>query len=162
MPIRSATVERLAFRHYSFRSAWELPWAQAEVYAVLQDTGRYSEWWSCFTRSDVTADGAGEFALRSKLPFTLKFTLTREQESPRDGVLAAAVDGDIRGQISWNVKPVGDDSALVDFRQDVALEKKIIGLVHPLLRPILRWNHAAAMNEGERGLNRRLAALYPR
>jgi hypothetical protein len=103
-------------------------------------------------------DGRGGSArIRSVLPYDLRITvreLPGRSVAPGPegtGVLRAAVDGDIRGELGWRLSPWGAGT-LAEFEQRVEVVSRPLRLMSPLGRPLLRLNHRLMMRAGERGL----------
>ena len=153
----SSKVRRLAAHHYEFSSRWVVPSAPDETYVVLSRPDLYAQWWPEIRKAEQTGDGVGLMELRSALPFTLRFSLTRDVEDPVARRLKADVDGDIRGYVQWTVT-AGDDGSVVDFQQVVTLQHAVARRLDFALRPLMQWNHDRAMRGGSRGLARYMRA----
>ncbi len=151
----SSRVSRLAAHRYEFSSTWTVPAEPDETYAVLSRPDLYGEWWPEIRKAHQTGDGVGLMELRSALPLTLKFSLTRDVEDPVGRRLKADVDGDIRGYVQFTVTP-GEFGSVVEFKQVVTLQHPIARTVDFALRPLMQWNHDRAMRGGSRGLGERL------
>lgn len=144
-------VERLAAHEYEFSSIWQLPTTVETAFAVLRDLWSYPVWWPQFTRAERTAEDEGVFALRSRLPLTLNFTLRRDIEDEQHGTLRAQASGDISGIVEWRLQPA-DTLTVASFTERVTLEHPLARRLDVVLRPLLTWNHRSAMRSGERGL----------
>lgn len=144
-------VERIAAHEYAFTSTWQLPFTAEKVFAVLRDLWSYPEWWPEFKGAQQTAEDEGVFALRSRLPLTLNFTLRRDVEDSQRGILRALATGDIEGVVEWRLQAAGTDT-VVGFTERVELQHPLARRTDFMLRPLLTWNHRSAMNSGERGL----------
>ena len=153
----SSGVSRLAPHRYEFSSRWVVPSAPDETYAVLSRPDLYPQWWPEIRKADQAGDGIGLMELRSALPFTLRFSLTRVVEDPVARRLRADVDGDIRGYVQGTVT-AGEDGSVVEFQQVVTLHHAVARRLDVALRPLLQWNHERAMRGGSRGLARYMRA----
>lgn len=153
----SSKVSRLAAHRYEFSSRWLVASTPDETYAVLSRPDLYAEWWPEIRKAHRTGDGVGLMELRSALPLTLRFSLTRDVEDPVERRLKADVDGDIRGFVQWTVAS-GDDGSVIDFKQVVTLLHPIARRLDFALRPLMEWNHNRAMRGGSRGLGKHLAS----
>lgn len=158
MPSIASHVERIAAHRYSFTSTWDLPVERSVAFAVLADLWTYPAWWPEFKRADRLSDDHGVFALRSALPLTLNFTLTRDVEDEAAGLLRANADGDITGTVEWKLVDDGPVSCMALFTQEVTLNHPIARRTDFALRPILSWNHSVAMSSGHGGILASLAA----
>jgi hypothetical protein len=153
----SSRVERVAAHRYTFLSDWVLPVEPVAAFSVLRDLWSYPAWWPEFKRADRIDDENGLFALRSALPLTLSFTLHREIEDEARGLLAATASGDIEGSVEWLLEPVDSGATIAHFTEEVILKHPLARHTDFALRPLLKWNHAAAMRSGHDGLISRLA-----
>lgn len=148
---RSSRVDRIAEHQYLFRSVWLLPADVQSVFVALRDLWSYPLWWPEFRRAEQTGDDEGIFALRSRLPLTLTFTLRRDVEDQANGVLRALAAGDIAGSVEWRLAPAHPYTTAT-FTEHVTLQHRWARHMDLMLRPILTWNHRSAMRSGERGL----------
>lgn len=145
-------VERLARHHYLFTSTWIVPLERSVAIELLADLSAYPRWWPEFLHARKVGDARLDMALRSRLPFTLTFNLTRQVEDRDEGRLLATAEGDIKGTVQWTVPRQGGTTTKAYFRQEVELQHRLVRPVDVLLRPLLEWNHAAAMESGQRGI----------
>lgn len=152
-------VERVARHQYLFTSTWIIPSERSATIEVLADLAGYACWWPEFRYAHKVDDDHVDMALRSRLPFTLTFSLTRQVENKVEGQLMAAADGDIEGTVQWTVPRQSGTSTTAHFRQEVELRHRLARPVDVLLRPLLEWNHSAAMMSGQRGISEYVHAL---
>ncbi|MET8555134.1 SRPBCC family protein [Streptomyces sp. NPDC004959] len=144
--------------HYRFRSRWLLPAEPRRVYAVLARPEEYPRWWPQVRSARTADDGrSGSARIRSVLPYDLRVTI-RELPGPSEapgpdgvGVLRAAVDGDIRGEVGWRLSPWGAGT-LAEFEQRVEVVTPLLRLLSLPGRPLLRLNHLLMMRAGQRAL----------
>lgn len=154
------SVARL-WREYAFVDEWDAAAPPAAVFAVLADARTYPEWWRP-VYLDVTADGppaAGAVAhqhFKGRLPYHLR---TRSVivgfEPPRR--IEAEVDGDLRGRGVWTLTPT-DAGTHVRFEWTVHADRRLLRVLTPFLRPVLRWNHNWAIARAITGLEPYAAA----
>jgi len=149
--------------YYDFLSHWTFDGASIEEVAdVLEDTASLPRWWpELFRRVTILKPGGvhglGEVAqceCRARLPYTLRFTYTStEVRYPHGSTIEST--GDLMGRGVWTLRerPGGTD---VDYSWRVDLEKPLLRLLTPVLRPLLAWNHEWSMRKGEEGLRREL------
>lgn len=141
---------------YRFRTRWWLPADPSAVFAMLADLVDYPRWWPD-VRSVRWLDGdTAEVRARSSLPFTLVMLLHRIEEDERRGVLAVGLRGDLRGSLRVEVTRDGLGTG-VEVVQEVEARSRLLRVLSPWARPLLRLNHAAMMRRGRVGLTTRLA-----
>jgi hypothetical protein len=153
----SSRVERIAAHRYTFLSDWALPVPPKSAFSVLKDLWSYPMWWPEFKRADRIDDETGLFALRSALPITLTFGLRRDVEDEARGLLSATASGDIEGSVEWLLEVTDNGTTIAHFTERVTLRHRFARRADFALRPLLNWNHAAAMRSGHDGLISRLA-----
>jgi hypothetical protein len=71
--------------------------------------------------------------------------------SDRPRQLEARVTGDLSGLGTWTLRPL-DGGVHVRFDWRVQADRPFLRLLTPLLRPVLRWNHAWAIARAKEGL----------
>jgi mannose-6-phosphate isomerase-like protein (cupin superfamily)/uncharacterized protein YndB with AHSA1/START domain len=146
---------RAASREYVFVDEWDVAAAPEPTFAALADARTYPDWWRP-VYLDVEADGPPELGkvsrqhFKGRLPYHLR---TRSRivrlEPPR--VVAAEVDGDLRGHGTWTLTPIaGGTHVRFDWR--VHADRALLRLLTPLLRPAFRWNHNWAIARAVEGL----------
>jgi polyketide cyclase/dehydrase/lipid transport protein len=150
--VTSSSVTRSGPHHYVFHSTWDLPAQPERVFTALADLANYPRWWPEFKAARLGSDDHGEFALRSILPITLRFTLDRDLEDPATGLLRARAGGDIDGTVQWELHPASRQGTRVQFTQDVILRHRLAARIDRFIRPTLEWNHRMAMKSGAAGL----------
>lgn len=142
--------------NYRFRNVWTVRARADAVFAALVDVETYPAWWPD-VRAIQRQDGdSGDLVVRSVLPVGLRLQLKRAEEDPATGTMRVAISGDLEGNCGAQVEDDGDRT-VVRIEQDVVLCKRSLLPFEPVLRPVLRANHAAMMWRGERGLRRHLA-----
>jgi hypothetical protein len=147
----------LDFRpRYVFRSRWEVPALQRDVYDALSKVEGYPTWWRQFRVVNKVADGTYWMVVRSFLPYRITYTLTTQKTDPARGVLQASVDGDIVGGIRWDIHP-SPSGAVVYFEERVETTLDLLNVLAPAARWAFTWNHTTMMREGLIGLRAYLA-----
>jgi len=141
---------------YRFRTIWRVPAPPREVLEVLHELDAWTRWWPEIRESHRVDEDRAIVRIRSVLPYDLHLLLTRERDTP--SVLEAAIDGDLRGFARFRLRPDGAGSTRMLFEQEVEARKPTMRALAPLARAAFRWNHAAMMRSGERGLARFVAA----
>jgi mannose-6-phosphate isomerase-like protein (cupin superfamily)/uncharacterized protein YndB with AHSA1/START domain len=152
---------RAASREYLFVDEWDVAAPPEATFAALADARTYPEWWRP-VYLDVDADGPPALGavsrqrFKGRLPYQLR-TRSRivELEPPR--VVAAEVDGDLRGRGVWTLTPTPTGTH-VRFDWRVHADRRLLRLLTPLLRPAFRWNHNWAIARAIEGLEPYAAA----
>ncbi|MCX5379388.1 SRPBCC family protein [Streptomyces sp. NBC_00091] len=147
--------------HYRFRSVWDLDAPPALVYSLLEDAGRYPDWWPQVRRVEQIDEHTGTALIRSVLPYGIHVTLTGLLSDPARGVLEAALRGDIEGWARWTVRPAGaagGGRTRAVYEQEVEVRAALLRRFALAGRPLFRLNHALMMRAGRRGLEARLTA----
>ena len=150
-------------QYYDFLTEWRFDDCDiVEVADVLEDTASLPRWWPELFKSVTVVEPGGEHALgqmarcvcRARLPYTLHFLYTvTEQRYPNGSTLQST--GDLVGTGIWRLA-TRDKGVDVEYSWRVDLEKPLLALVSPVLRPLLAWNHEWSMRKGEEGLRREL------
>src|SRR5438874_1304462 len=133
---------------YVFLDEWDVDAPQEAVFEALADARTYPIWWSPIYK-EVDADGppavgcASRQSFKAKLPYTLSTVSTIVRlEPPHE--FEVEVDGDLRGRGVWTLSPVGD-RVHVRFDWRVHADRALLRILTPVLRPLFRWNHNAAI-----------------
>lgn len=154
----------MAPQFYDFLTHWRFDDARiTEVADILADTAALPSWWPELFRTvhiakPGTGHGLGQIALcscRARLPYTLRFTYTvADDRYPYGSTIEAS--GDLVGRGVWTLveRAGGVD---VDYSWRVNLEKPILRILSPFLRPLLAGNHEWSMQRGAEGLRKELA-----
>jgi uncharacterized protein YndB with AHSA1/START domain/quercetin dioxygenase-like cupin family protein len=142
-------------RPYVFADEWDVAAPPEAVFDAIADARTYPEWWRP-VYLDVDADGPAELGKESRqhfkgrLPYHLR---TRSRvvalDPPRS--VTADVDGDLRGRGTWTLTPTATGTR-VRFDWQVHADRHLLKALTPLLRPMLRWNHAWAIARAMEGL----------
>ena len=143
-------------RHaYEFSGRWAVPAAPARVQEVLVDLERYPEWWPQVLAVASLGPDDARVLCRSVLPYTLDLVLHAVR---RDAAhLEVQVAGDLQGTVTWLLTADAGGGTVLDFRQQVTVGGWLAA-VSPVVRPVLRWNHARMMHGCLAGLRGRLGA----
>ncbi|GAA5116194.1 SRPBCC family protein [Haloechinothrix salitolerans] len=141
---------------YRFRNVWTVRAQMEAVFAALVDVDGYPAWWPDVREVRRRDGDSGDLVVRAVLPVALRLRLKRAEEDPAAGTMRVAISGDLEGYCAARVDEHGDRT-VVWIEQDVMLGKRALMPFEPLLRPVLRANHAAMMWRGQRGLRRHLA-----
>lgn len=147
----------MAWNNYRFEDHWYVPFPAEKVWEVLSQPHEFPVWWKGVYLSAELLDGVDEprvggriaAVARGWLPYKLRFTIeTTGLDRPR--LIAFRATGDFRTEDSrWILKPV-EGGTLVVLQWNPVVEKPLVKLLSPLLKPIFRWNHRWTMVRGER------------
>jgi hypothetical protein len=142
-------------RPYEFVDEWDVHAPPDAVFAVLADATSYPAWWRPVYK-EVTSDGQAGVGnitrqhFKGRLPYHLR-TVTRTTVHDPPRVLQGEVEGDLRGTGRWTLTPTAEGTH-VRFDWTVYADRRLLRLLTPLLRPLLRWNHAWAIARAREGL----------
>ncbi|MBT1156078.1 SRPBCC family protein [Aminobacter anthyllidis] len=154
----------MASNAFHFDEVWEIPGAlPQQVWDVLADATLLPKWWGDvyknvekLTSHDKPAVGAKVRArARGFLPYELNFILEAVELEPGK-VVAVRTSGDFDGLWRAVLTPAGTGTH-VALTWQVIVERPILRLLSPLLRPAFAWNHRWTTPRGEAGLRRYLA-----
>jgi uncharacterized protein YndB with AHSA1/START domain len=140
---------------YVFVDEWDVEAPQEQVFDALADARTYPEWWTPIYR-EVESDGPPEEGrvsrqrFKANLPYTLT-TSSRIVQLDRPNTFEVAVEGDLRGRGVWTLTPE-DGRVHVRFDWHVFADRALIRVLTPIMRPLFRWNHNAAIKAAIKGL----------
>jgi uncharacterized protein YndB with AHSA1/START domain len=142
----------MASNAYHFEDHWRVPYPAEQVWDVLARPEDYPLWWRGVYLSAMRLDADGRrvaVVARGLLPYKLRFTIeSLKQEKPR--LIEFRASGDFVTDVSrWIVTPAGDCS-LVTLEWNPRVEKPLVKVLSPVLKPVFRWNHEWTMKRGER------------
>ncbi len=142
---------------YHFEDHWHVPFPVEKVWQVLSQPQEYPRWWRGVYLSAEPLDGDGEakggkrvaVVARGWLPYKLKFTIeTLTLKKPQ--LIEFKATGDFVTDVSrWVLKPEGDGTS-VALEWNPRVEKPVVRLLSPILKPLFRWNHNWTMKRGQR------------
>jgi len=146
---------------YHLLTIWHIDAPLMQVYAAIQDSTHWPEWWSGVEKVEQTADGDGNginnirrYSWQGDLPYPVVF----EVRATRIDALVAiegCARGDLEGTGRWQFAHNGDVS-VVHFEWHVRSTRWWMNLLAPLARPIFIRNHVQIMAQGGDGLAKRL------
>jgi len=148
---------------YEFLTSWCVDAPIERVFAVLNDSAAFPEWWKGVTAVEVLepgeADGVGELARyswRSVLPYTLRFDSRVTRVEPPH-LIEGHATGELEGIGVWRLFAAPDSTAVL-YAWRVCTTKRWMNIWGPVARPAFRWNHDRVMHQGGVGLAERLGA----
>lgn len=150
---------------FSFLTEWYIPAPPDEVWQHVADPRTYPEWWGQVFQWVNVDDGAplqvgsrARYRLRGRLPYEMEFeTVVTEVDAPRR--LTARSMGDLIGTGRWTIEPTLGGT-IARYEWNVTGENPPIRLLAPFARRALEWNHDWVMDQGERGLQSKLAVRH--
>lgn len=153
----------MASNVFRFEEVWTLPdAAPADVWGVLADGELLPRWWrNVYLESEPLGSGepgvGSRFRARARgfLPYHLRFVIEVIELVP-DRLVAVRTKGDFDGVWRASLSPEGNGTR-VDLVWEVTVERPILRLLSPLLRPAFAWNHRWTTPRGEAGLRAYLA-----
>jgi len=151
----AGAVLRLASREYAFVDEWDVAAPPDAVFRAIADARTYPVWWRP-VYLDVDTDGEPDVGKQSRqhfkgrLPYHLH-TRSRITRLEPPHVIAADVDGDLRGHGRWTLTETAAGTH-VRFDWNVSADRPLLRALSPVLRPALRWNHAWAIARAREGL----------
>jgi hypothetical protein len=154
----------MASNVFRFEESWSIPGAALEeVWEVLARGELLPQWWKGVYLEAQSLDGGephvgGRVRARARgfLPYHLNFTLEATELIPGQ-LVAVKTSGDFDGRWRAELSPK-DGGTHADLTWEVSVERPILRLLAPLLRPAFAWNHRWTTPRGERGLKEFLAA----
>jgi uncharacterized protein YndB with AHSA1/START domain/quercetin dioxygenase-like cupin family protein len=142
-------------RPYVFVDQWEVAAPAEAVFDAIADARSYPQWWRP-VYLDVESDGPPEVGKESRqhfkgrLPYHLHTrSVIVALDPPR--TITANVDGDLRGRGTWTLTPTPRGTH-VRFDWQVMADRRLLRVLTPVLRPLLRWNHNWAIARAVEGL----------
>jgi hypothetical protein len=147
---------------YRFLTTWCIDAPIEDVFAAIDEAGRWPEWWKGVRRAELLepgdADGLGRlwgFTWRSRLPYDLAFdSRVTAREPPY--LLEGQADGELIGVGRWRLY-AGHGTAVV-YEWNVRTARPWMNRIAPVARPAFAWNHDAVMRQGAEGLAQLLGA----
>lgn len=151
----SAAWSRRLWREYAFVDEWDVAAPAGTVYEVLADASTYPRWWRPVYIA-VDSDGppvVGSIAhqhFKGRLPYHLR-TRSKLVRLEPGALIEVDVDGDLRGHGVWTLTPTPTGTH-VRFDWTVHADRRLLRVLTPVLRPVLRSNHNWAIARAIEGL----------
>ena len=155
----------MASNVFRFDESWDIPeGTPQEVWDVLSDAQLLPLWWGDAYKEVEPLDKKGKGVIgarararaRGALPYELNFIIEAAELEPGRLVVVKTF-GDFDGLWRAELSPSGTGTH-VDLVWQVTVERPILRLLAPILRPAFAWNHRWTTPRGEAGLRRYLAA----
>lgn len=152
--------------HFELLTAFEIAAPRKRVYGAIREVGQWPSWWrGCLkveelAPGDEHSVGARRRVLwRSRLPYDVEIevevtAITRAER------IEVASRGDLDGKGTWTFADTATGTR-VEYLWEVALRKRWMQRLAPLLRPLFKLNHDWLMANGVRGLAQHLGTPPP-
>jgi uncharacterized protein YndB with AHSA1/START domain len=148
---------------YRLLTIWRIEAPLEKVYAAIQNSLHWPQWWPGAKKVEQTAAGDADginntrnYAWQGELPYQVRFTM-RATRVERLVAIEAAAYGDLEGTGRWHFSRQGAVS-IVRYEWHVRSTLAWMNLIAPLARPLFIRNHMLVMEQGGEGLARRLSA----
>lgn len=157
----------MASNSFHFDETWEILEAPPrEVWDVLADATLLPLWWGDVYKEvepltafdEPTVGGKARARARGFLPYELNFIIEAVELKPGK-VVAVKTIGDFNGHWRAVLEPSGRGTH-VALTWQVLVERPVLRLLSPLLRPAFAWNHRWTTPRGEAGLRHFLAERH--
>lgn len=143
---------------YHFITHWHVEATAEEVYDIISNADKLSEWWPSVYLSVKTVEKGGEGGInklvslytKGWLPYTLKWQF-RVIKIQRPTTLAIEAIGDFVGTGTWTITPA-DSGCSITYDWQIEAKKPLLRRLSGLLKPIFSANHHWAMARGEESL----------
>jgi hypothetical protein len=146
---------------FRYDRAFVLDLPPGEVWALLQHTDRYVDWWSWLQTLDGGGLQVGDVAacvVRAPLPYSLSFTVRVEEVVP-DTSVVTTVAGDLEGPARLDLAPVSVDGAPTRCEArlswELHLRDRLLRPLSGVARPAMKWAHDRVVEVGLAEFRRR-------
>jgi hypothetical protein len=150
----------MASNVYRFEDHWHVPFPIETVWEVLSRPEEYPVWWRGVYLSARKIDrplGLGPRSpvaviARGWLPYELSFTIETVTLRKPDLIEFKASGDFVTDASRWLLEPE-QSGTFVTLEWNPRVEKPVVKLLSPVLKPLFRWNHNWSMRRGERQLS---------
>jgi hypothetical protein len=148
---------------FRFVTVWRLQAPIERVFATIDDTAAWPEWWPSVTSVERLAEGdetklgaVDRMTFVGRLPYRLAFDMQVARRRPPIELVGLAT-GELEGVGDWSLRPEGDWT-VVRYEWSIRTTRRWMNLLAPLpfVSEIFGLNHHAVMRDGLRGIRRRL------
>lgn len=148
---------------YRLLTIWHIEAPLADVYAAIQNSLRWPDWWPGAQHVEEVAGGGPDgidsvrrYCWRGHLPYRLVFDV-RTTRLEKGVAIEGSARGDLEGVGRWHFARQGSLS-VVRYEWHVRSTRWWMNLIAPIARPAFIRNHARIMEAGGQGLARLLGA----
>lgn len=156
------TIPLMPGRRFSFERSWPFADPPDAVWAALERTEAYPDWWPWLRAFDSVALAPGSrasFAVDPPLPYSVHLTVTLEQVVPAE-LVVARVEGDAEGLAHLRISEAGTGSELV-LSWALEVRRPLLRLLATAARPVLEWGHRWVVDTGADQFRRRALSSDP-
>jgi carbon monoxide dehydrogenase subunit G len=142
---------------YRFLTTWLIEAPRDPIWEVLEDAGRWPEWWpGVIAMDELEPKRLYRAEWRSRIPYPVRFEFAVDlTQAPLR--MHGHASGDLEGTGEWRLfEQDGLTAVTYDWR--VRATKRWMNVIAPLARPAFEWNHDYVMRGGGAALARRLGA----
>lgn len=151
---------------YHLITIWRIEAPLAEVYAVIHDALHWPDWWPGAERVEQVASGdvnginsVLRYVWQGELPYRVVFDVCTTRIDDLVAIEGKAC-GDLEGTGCWQFSRQGPLS-VIHYEWHVRSTRLWMNLSAPLARLIFVRNHVQVMEQGGKGLARRLGVSIP-
>ena len=148
---------------YHLLTIWRIEAPLEKVYAAIENSLRWPDWWPSVRKVEQTADGEADgidnvrrYAWEGKLPYRVVFEV-RATRIEKLVAIEGIAEGDLAGVGRWKFSRQGKLS-VVHYEWHVRSKRWWMNLVAPVARSLFIRNHAQIMEQGGKALARLLKA----
>lgn len=148
---------------YRLLTIWRIKTPLTRVYAAIQDSLSWPQWWPGAKKVEQKAAGDAnginnvrDYAWQGEFPYLVEFSM-RATRIERLVVIEGAAEGDLEGIGRWHFSRQGGVS-IVRYEWQVHSTLAWMNLIAPIARPVFIHNHMLVMAQGGEGLARLLGS----
>lgn len=141
---------------FRFDRTWSFAASPDELWAVLNRTDDYVEWWSWLRAFEATGIEPGATAhctIQSPLPYALRCTIQVDDVQAARAV-RTTVAGDLRGPARLEIAPA-DDGSTARLVWSLELGNPVLAGLARFGRPLMAWAHDVIVATGVEQFRRR-------
>jgi uncharacterized protein YndB with AHSA1/START domain len=147
---------------YEFVTIWRFDAPIEQIWEVIKDSEKWSEWWKGVLRIEQiksgNENGIGSIhrsTWKSALPYKLKFD-TELIKLEHLKTIEARAFGELEGVGLWTFTPISENETNVRYDWKVKTTKPWMNIFSPIAKPFFKWNHDVIMTWGGEGLAKKL------
>jgi hypothetical protein len=143
---------------YQFVTKWNVNASPAEVYEIISDSGKLTQWWPSVYLDLKVLEKGGEGGLgklvelytKGWLPYTLRWKF-RVIKAEKPNTIEIEAIGDFIGGGKWTFE-LSENGCNITYDWRIEATKPILKKLSWLMKPAFSANHLWAMRMGERSL----------